>query len=157
MDIAMSVDEVTVPARYEEWLRLSHLSMEPGLAGAEHAFVFDDREFVVRSPSLPSENSVPDRYATAFISIRRTATNEPVQVEVYAVLVVISGLSFSLPPAAALSPHMNSSLYADEQRRELDSRSNELWFLVRRAIDYWLRVVRCHTGVALTSRRQTVS
>jgi hypothetical protein len=36
-------DEVSVQARYEEWLRLNHLSMEPGLAGAEHHFIFDDQ------------------------------------------------------------------------------------------------------------------
>jgi hypothetical protein len=143
----MVADEVSVQAVYEEWFRLAHLSMEPGLAGAEHIFPFEDRELTVRLPSLP----IGDRFdedATAFISVRRTATNEPRQVEIFAVLVVISGLEFRISRAAASLPHIDTSLYTDEQQKELDTRSDKLWLLARRAIDYWLRVVRYHTGFA---------
>ena len=144
----MTTNEELIEAHYEEWFRLAHLSMEPSLAGEEHHFVLEGRELTIRLPSMPIEDRF-DENATAFISVRRTATNEPLQVEIYAVLVVVSGLEFRIPRAAASLAHIDASLYTDQQRKELDSRSNELWLLARRATDYWLRVVRYHTGSAL--------
>jgi hypothetical protein len=139
--------DVAISARYEEWLRVSHLAMEPQLASAEHPFIFDNQELRVRLPGLPPDP--PGEDATAAIYSRRAASGEPVSIGIYAIRVVISGLKFSLPAAAASYPGTNTSLYTGEQIRELNLRSDDLWRLCRRAIDYWLRVVRHRTAFAL--------
>lgn len=140
---------VSVEARYDEWLRVAHLSMPPSLAGAEHRFTFEDASVTIKLPETPAEGEAPNEYSKAYISVRRAATNEIVQVEIYAVLVSIEALTFNLPAAAAEYPAMNSTLYNEDQAREMDGRPNELWRLARRILDYWLRVVRWRTGYAL--------
>jgi hypothetical protein len=142
-------DIVSVKARYDEWLRVAHLSMPPSLAGAEHRFTFEDASVTIKLPETPAEGEAPNEYSKAYISVRRAATNEIVQVEIYAVLVSIDALTFDLPVAAAEYLGMNSTLYNKDQARELDERSNQVWRLARRILDYWLRVVRWHTGYAL--------
>src|SRR6202158_1063253 len=124
----MTADEVLIQAQYEEWFRLARLSMEPSLADAKHQFIFEGRELTVRLPSMP----IGDRFgqeATAVVSAWRQATDEPLRVESYAVLVVVSGLEFRISRAAASLAHIDTSLYTEEQRKDLDSRSNELWLL----------------------------
>lgn len=142
-------DIVSVKARYDEWLRVANLSMPASLAGAEHQFRFEDTWVTIKLPETPADGEAPSEYSKAYISARRAATNEIVQVEIYAVLVSIDALTFDLPVAAAEYPAMNSTLFNEDQAGELDGRSNQLWRLARRILDYWLHVVRWHTGYAL--------
>jgi hypothetical protein len=142
-------DIVSVKTRYDEWFRVTHLSMPPTLAGAEHQFTFEDASVKIKLPETPAEGEVPSEYSKAYVSRRRATTNEIIEVEIYAVLVSIDALNIDLPVAAAEYPAVNSTLYNADQARELDGRSNQLWYLARRILDYWLRVVRWRTGYAL--------
>jgi hypothetical protein len=94
-------DIVSVDARYDEWLCVTHLSMPPTLAGAEHQFTFEDASVKIKLPETPAEGEVPSEYSKAYVSRRRAATNEIIEVEIYAVLVSIDALSVDLPVAAA--------------------------------------------------------
>jgi hypothetical protein len=142
-------DIVSVDARYDEWFPVTHLSMPPSLAGAEHQFTFEDALVTIKLPETPAEGEVPSEYSKAYVPRRRATTNEIIEVEIYAVLVSIDALSIDLPVAAAEYPAENATLYSADQARELDGRSDQFWQLARRILDYWLRVVRWRTGYAL--------
>jgi len=52
-------DIVLVDARYDEWFRVTHLSMPPTLAGAEHQFTFEHASVTIKLPETPAEGEVP--------------------------------------------------------------------------------------------------
>ena len=142
-------DIVLVDARFDEWFRVTHLSMPPTLAGAEHQFTFEHASVTIKLPETPAEGEVPGEYSKAYVSTRRAAPNEIIEVQIYAVLVSIDALSIDLPVAAAEYPAINATLYNADQARELDGRSNQYCQLARRILDYRLRIVRWRTGYAL--------
>jgi hypothetical protein len=112
----MSVAGVVIPARYEEWFRVSYLSMEPALASAYHSFTFGGERVKITLPPTPAFEDFNLSRAKASVSKRRAATNEPVEIYIYAVLVTITELEFRIPVAAAKYQHENSSLYTEDQR-----------------------------------------
>jgi hypothetical protein len=58
----------------------------------------------------------------------------------------MEGLQFSIPSTAGTHPHIDPSLFTEEQRRDLDHQSDQLYFLAGRAMSYWLRVIWWKTG-----------
>ena len=58
-------------------------------------------------------------------------------------------LQFELPATAAKCRHINASLYTAKETKELDEKSDQLCFLARRAVDYFLRVARWKAGFGL--------
>ncbi len=74
---------------------------------------------------------------------------EIVDIYIYFLSVAVLNLSFELPAAAARHPHINAALYTEEETRVLDGRSDQLYFLARRALDYFLQIARWKTGYGL--------
>src|SRR5690348_2000471 len=73
-------------------------------------------------------------------------------IKVHSINLTIEGLQFGIPSLAAVHPHINTSLFTDNQRRMLDDESDRLYFLAGRAIGYWLRLVRWKTGFHLINQ-----
>jgi hypothetical protein len=78
-----------------------------------------------------------------------SSSKEVINVHIYAALVSILELEFQLPSAAAEHRSINDSFYDEGEKRELDQQSDQLYLLARRALNYWLRVVRWKTGLGL--------
>jgi hypothetical protein len=140
---------VDVSATYKERVRIKHLSMEPSLQGATACFQFEDRKVEIKLPTLPLEEKRYSEYAEAEADVWNSSSKEVINVHIYAVLISVLELEFQLPPAAAEHRSINASLYDEKEARELDQQSDQLYFLARRALDYWLRVVRWKTGLGL--------
>jgi hypothetical protein len=144
---------VTVEARYEQQFQIGHLAFKPQLAGGENLFAFENRQIAVRLPDMPTTDARhPYSPQAAFISVRRAATNEPLEIDIGLIKLTILGIRFEIPAAAAAFPGMNSSLYNEAQQRDLDEKSDRLYFQAERAIEYWLRVVRWKTRFPLIGR-----
>jgi hypothetical protein len=73
-------------------------------------------------------------------------------VDVGSVKLTIEGLRYKIPSAAAPLPHINSTLFTEDQRRELDAEADRLYLLAERAVHYWLRVIWWKTGFHLVNR-----
>jgi len=140
---------VDVSATYKERVRIKHLSMEPALQVATARFQFEDRHVEITLPTLPPEEKRYSEYAEAEADVWNSSSKEVINVHIYAVLVSILELKFQLSPAAAEHMSINASLYDESETRELDQQSDELYLLARRALNYWLRVVRWKTGLGL--------
>jgi hypothetical protein len=147
----MEETHVRVKARYEERIRIKHLSMEPALQGATSQFSFHNHPIEIKLPQLPpnGKGGTDYRYLEAEADEWKAATGEILNVHIYTVSLAILALEFDLPIAAADHRHINDSLYSEAERGALDEKSDQLYFLARRAIDYWLRVVRWKTGLGL--------
>jgi len=122
--------------------------MEPSLQGADVQLPFEAHVIEIRLPTLPPEEKRYSEFAEAEADVW-TSSKEVINVHIYTVLVSILGLEFELPAAAAEHLSINASLYDEKERQELDQQSDQLYFLARRALDYWLRVVRWKTGLGL--------
>jgi hypothetical protein len=141
---------VLVDAKYEERIRIKHLSMEPSLQGAKVQFDIEHHRIEITLPMLPlEEKGKPgDRYAEAEADVWNN-NGEIINVHIYFLSVAVLGLQFDLPVAAAQLPHRNVSLYTSEETAALDKRCSELNSLGRRAIDFFLRVARWKTKFGL--------
>jgi hypothetical protein len=142
---------VCVKARYSEKVRIKHLSMEAPLQGATAQFSFENELVEISLPRLPPDGKLASdyRYREAEVDEWKNLTGEIINVHIYVVAVTILSLEFDLPIAAAQHPHIDTSLYSEAEARALDEKSDQLHFLARRAMDYWLRVVRWKTGLGL--------
>jgi len=135
----------TVPAVYRERFRVCHLGIDPGIQGAVHQFTFEGRAVALR---LPAFDPMPTEFAeTAEIEADSfwLETNQPERFIVKMVTVELSAGDVPIPTTAAAYPAINMSLYEDADRKRLDTLSDSHYFAARRAIDYWLRVVRWKT------------
>lgn len=144
----MADTHVQINARYEDRIRIKHLSMEPSLQGSAVQFLFEGHQIEIKLPKIDPV-AKDDRYLEAEADVWRAATGEILNVHIYVISIAIHDLKFELPQAAADHPHINASLYNDAERRVMDKKSDQLYFLARRALDYWLRVVRWKTGLGL--------
>ena len=136
---------------------MANLAIEPDLADARHAFTFENQRITIIFPPLPSDNAqpIPARHNPFLLTARIFMWNldgKPGGVEVGAIKLSIEGLEFSIPSAAAVHPHINTTLFTREQARELDARTDELYFRAERALGYWLRVVWWKTGFHMVNR-----
>ncbi len=52
----MSDPHVLIDAKYEERVRIKHLSMDPSLQGAKAQFEFEKHQIEIALPTLPSED-----------------------------------------------------------------------------------------------------
>jgi hypothetical protein len=93
---------LTVEARYEQQFQIGHLAFEPQLAGGENLFAFENRQIAVRLPDMPTTDA-PHPYSSqyAFISVRRAATNEPLEIDIGLIKLMIFNLGFEIPAAHA--------------------------------------------------------
>lgn len=146
----MDDERILIDAKYEERVRIKHLSMEPSLQGAKAEFVFEKHHIEIVLPKLPPTSNgkvaVPHVEAEADVW---NAAGELINVSIYFVSVVIVGLQFELPAAAARHPRINASLYTTNETRDLDAKTAQLYFIGRRAVDYFLRVARWKSGFGL--------
>jgi len=141
---------VLINAKYEERMRIKHLSMEPSLEGAKVQFEFEAHLIEITLPKFSSSNQAKpgDPYAEAEADVW-DKHGQISNIHIYVLSVSVLALQFRLPVVAAKHPHINASLYTTEETRNLDEKSNHLYFLGRRAVDYFLRVVRWKTGLGL--------
>ncbi len=144
----MKANYVRVDAKYEERVRIKHLVINPCLQAAATRFRFEEQELEIKLPVLPPKEKLYSEYAEAEADVWNK-DGEIVRVYIYFACVTILDMTFELPPIAARHPAINSSLYSAAETTELDKESDRLWALARRAIDYWLRVVRWKTGLGL--------
>ena len=146
----MNDTRVLINAKYEEHVRIKHLSIDPSLQGAKAPFEFENHHVEIALPKLPSEDKRKphDPYVEAEADVWNK-DGEILDVYVYVLSVAVLALQFELPVAAARCPHINASLFSNGEAAALDDKSDQLYFLGRRAIDYFLRVVRWKTGLGL--------
>jgi hypothetical protein len=124
--------------------------MEPSLQGATMQFSLENHVIEIKLPELPPNGNIGTDYGYLKAEIDGwNASKEILNVHIYAFSVAILGLEFALPIAAANHRHIDNTLYSETEQRALDDESDRLYFLSRRAIDYWLRVVRWKTGLGL--------
>jgi hypothetical protein len=144
----MNNSRVLVDAKYEERVRIKHLSMEPPLQGAKAQFEFENHRVEIALPKLPPEHKriLADPNAEAEADVWKNG--EIIDIYIYFISITVMSLQFELPAAAAKHPTINAALYTEKETRTLDEKSNQLYFLGRRAVDYFLRVVRWKTGLA---------
>ena len=142
----MSDPPVLIDAKYEERVRIKHLSMEPSLQGAKAHFEFETHHIEIELPTLSPKPRNPHAEAEADVW---NANGELVNVSIYFILVAIVGLQFTLPAVASRQRRINASLYTVDEARDLDDKTAQLYFIGRRAVDYFLRVVRWKTGFSL--------
>jgi hypothetical protein len=123
---------------------------EPNLQGVTLEFRFEDHDVKVSLPKLPSGKSqeIRDQFMEAE-AYEWDKHGEILRVCVYAIRVTILRLRFELPTAAAINKGINVTLYSEDERKHLDERTDALYFLARRALKYWLEVLRWKTGLAL--------
>ena len=147
---AMTEKYVQVQARYEESIRIKHLAIEPSLQGATIRFPFGGRDIEIKLPVLPTtdKRDLDHERIEAEADVWDRKGNI-IRVYIYTVRVAIVGLKFRLPIAAATHRGVNATLYSDAEIKCLDKESDRLYALGRRAVDYWLRVVRWKTGLGL--------
>lgn len=138
----------TVKAEYREKLRVKHLAMEPSLQGKVMSFCLDDHAVKIRLPVLPEAEPkcFEDTEAEADTWDKHGNIHA---VYIYALLVVIAELSFTIPMVAAKHKHVNTGLFSSAEAKELDHRSDALYFMARRAVDVWIRIARWKTGMGL--------
>ena len=153
----MSGDLTTVETRYQQTFQMVNLAIEPELARARHAFQFENQPVVITLPPLPASDAPPiiaqqNPFLLTAEIYWRDASKKPLAVEIGSIRLTIEGLRFIIPTAAAAHPHINTTLFDEEQRRDLDERSDALHFLARRAIAYWLRVTWWKTGFHTINR-----
>jgi len=146
----MSDPHVLIDAKYEERVRIKHLSMEPTLQGAKAQFEFEKHRVEIALPTLPPEDkrAPGDPYAQAEADVWDKNGNI-VDVYIYFLSVAALALQFELPAIAAKCRHINASLYTPEETKELDEKSDQLYFLARRAVDYFFDVARWKAGFGL--------
>jgi hypothetical protein len=146
----MDDERVLIDAKYEERVRIKHLSMEPSLQGAKARFEFEKHCIEIALPTLPAgdKGKIGDPYAEAEADVWQS-DGQIKDIYIYIVSVAVLALKFELPAAAAKHPHIDASLYTANDTQYLDEKSNKLYLLGRRAIDYFLRVVRWKTGLGL--------
>lgn len=146
----MNNSRVQVHAKYEERIRIKHLSMEPSLQGAKVQFDFEQHRIEITLPRLPLEEKrkLGDLYAEAEADVWNN-NGEIINVHIYFLSVAVLGLQFDLPVAAAQLPHRNVSLHTNEETAALDKRCSELNSLGRRVIDYFLRAARWKTNFGI--------
>lgn len=146
----MDHGRVLIDAKYEERVRIKHLSMGPSLQGARAQFEFEKHRTEIVLPTLPPEHKRKIGDPNAECEADTWDKNGNIaDIYIYFLSVAVLDLQFRLPAAAAESRHINASLYTEAETRTLDRKANELYFLARRAIDYFLRVVRWKTGLGL--------
>lgn len=138
----------TVRAEYREKLRVKHLAMKPSLQGKAVSFCLDDHSVKIQLPVLPEvrPNHFEDMEAEANTWDKHGNIHA---VQIYAVLVVIAELSFTIPVTAAEHKHVNGGLFSSSEAKELDHQSDALYLLARRATDFWIRIARWKTGMGL--------
>ena len=146
----MTDERVLIDAKYEERVRIKHLSMEPSLQGAKAQFEFEKHRIEIVLPTLPSKSNgkLADLHAEAEADVWNV-NGDLINVSIYFVSVAILGLQFALPALAARQRRINASLYTTDQTRDLDEKTAQLYFIGRRAVDYFLRVARWKTGFGL--------
>lgn len=142
----MSDPPVPIDAKYEERIRIKHLSMEPSLQGAKAPFSFETHHIEIVLPILSPKPRDPHAEAEADVW---NAKGELVNVSIYFISVAIVGLTFTLPAVASKHRRINASLYTVDETRDLDKKTAQLYFIGRRAVDYFLRVARWKTGFGL--------
>lgn len=140
-----------IDAKYEERIRVKHLSMEPALQGAKTPFSFENNLVEITLPTAPpGKQNIGDPNIEAEADVWNKH-GEIINVHIYFVLVTIMNLKFELPLAAAKHPNINAALYTEDETRDLDKKSDQLFVLGRRAVDYFLRVVQWKTGLGLVA------
>lgn len=146
----MGDTHVLIDAKYEERVRIKHLSMDPALQGAKAQFEFEKHQIEIALPTLPSEDKRklgdPNAEAQAFVWDKN---GNLVDIYISFLSVAALALQFELPAIAAHCRHINASLYTAKETKELDEKSDQLYFLARRAVDYFLRVARWKTAFGL--------
>jgi hypothetical protein len=54
----MADERIAIDAKYEERVRVKHLSMEPSLQGAKVQFIFETNRIEIALPTLPPEDKI---------------------------------------------------------------------------------------------------
>jgi hypothetical protein len=157
----MSDDLTPVEARYQQIFQVAHFTVEPQIAGAKIDFLFEGKRILITLPPMP-ENLGPGNMAPTSLNpnpfeLRASlsgwnSTGNPLWVDIDSMRISIPGLHVEIPKAAAKHPHINTTLFNDEQRRSMDEQSDRLYHLANRAMEYWLRVVRWKTQFHLINR-----
>lgn len=141
---------VLLRAEYQQTVRIKHLSMEPSLQGESMEFRFEDHDVKVSLPNLSFVKS--QEGFNEFMEAEADCwdkNGEILRVCVYAIHVAILNLKFEIPATAAMVKGINATLIPEDERKHLDERTDALYFLARRALKYWLEVLRWKTGLAL--------
>ncbi len=148
----MNHTHVLIDAKYEEHIRIKHLSIDPSLQGAKAQFEFEKHLIEISLPRLPSDDKIKpgDPYAEAEADTW-DLKGEIIDIYICFLSVAVLALQFELPLAAAMNPRINASLYTKDEIQVLDERSDQLYFRARRAMDYFIRVVRWKVGFALVA------
>lgn len=147
----VSDDPTTVEASYQQTFGMANPAIEPELAGAQHRFQFENRQVVIALPVLSTSNGPPtsarqNPFSPAAVIYVSDTSKKPLRVSVVSIMLTIEGLRVTIPSTAAAYPGANHALFDEAQRRDLDERSDALYFLARRAVAYCLRVIWCKTG-----------
>jgi hypothetical protein len=138
-----------VRAVYREKVRVKHLAMEPSLQGGSVSFRFEKHFVRVALPKITEQiKAARLEFAEAEADVWDRDGNI-INVHVYAVAITVGRLTFMLPTAAADHKSIDARQFDAPQTKRLDKRSDGLYLLTRRAVDYWLRVVRWKTGLGL--------
>lgn len=158
----MPDDITTIEARYQQTFQMAGLAIEPELAGARHTFQFEGHHVAIVLPPLPANDAPPafsqqNPFLLAANVCMWDASSKPLAVAIGSIGLTIEGLQFQIPLAAADHPHINATLFNEEQRQGLDERSDALHFLAARAMAHWLRVVWWKTGFYMINQRSSVA
>ena len=139
------MERITVPVGSWDRFLTRNLSIDPGLVGAEHEFVFEDNMVCV---SLPSAKDVPLEPCTGE-RLRYNHYTEidgkksPQQLWVKSVDVTVKGTDEVLLPPELLDRHPNQSdLLSKGQQDKLQKLVISLGVVAERSFDLWLRTLR---------------
>src|SRR5262245_41256942 len=146
----MNSTHIEIDARYGDKIRVRHLAMDPDLQGKSVRFEFEGHKLEIRLPKLADD---PERQSHhEYVEAEADAWNKNgdiLDVYIYAIPISIHGLKCTIPIAAADHVNINTSLFTDAERLELDKFTDELHFTCHRAVEYFLQLVRWKTGLAI--------
>ena len=137
---------VCVKAEYREKLRVKHLAIEPSLQGKSVSFRLDNQSIKIGLPTFSPEAKLSENME-AEADTWETKTGKVLSVYVYVLHIIVEGLTFTVSTTAAQHKSFNATLFSPAEREILDTRSDELYLLARRALNLSIRVVRWKTGM----------
>jgi hypothetical protein len=142
----MDDPRVLINAKYEERVRIKHLSMEPSLQGAKATFDFERHRAEIVLPTLPANTKAQPGNSHVEAEGDGWKDGKLINISIYYISVGLLDLQFDLPAPAASQRRINMVLFTTDEASELDKRTAKLYIIGRRALEYFLRVARWKTG-----------
>ncbi len=139
-------DSTEIKCEYRQIFSVHGFVSDGKMPGMKHEFRFEGHDVVVETPPICDksvfERSKHARFDEAAIPFIWDRSGEISGVEIYQVRVRILKLKCSVPNAVAASEHLNSSLFSESQRNEMDFYSNGMYNIANRCIHYCIMIIR---------------